>query len=87
VREEREERPPVLIEGGCQVPVSSSTFGEVENLPEPSEGTTYLVSALVLNALREKGVKRGDVFAPDTSRRAVRDNEGRIVAVTGLLSL
>ncbi len=52
----------------------------------PNEG--YLVSALVLTALREKGVRRSDVFAPDTSPRgAVRDEEGRIVGVRNLLTL
>ena len=29
--------------------------GEIENLPEPEEGTIYIVSAMVLAAAKEKG--------------------------------
>ncbi len=56
------------------------------SLQEPHTG--YLVFSLVLAALREKGIRRSDVFAPDTSPRgAVRDEEGRIIGVRNHLTL
>ena len=33
-------------------------YGEIENLPEPEEGTIYIVSAMVLAAAKEKGRSR-----------------------------
>ncbi len=56
------------------------------SLQEPYEG--YLVSSLVLTALRERGVVRYDVFAPDTSPAgAVRDKDNRIIGVRNFLTL
>lgn len=72
---------------GLRVPVVFRTLGEVEGLPEPEDGTAYLVSALVLEALAKAGTPRADVFAPDTGASAVRDAQGRIVAVTRLVCL
>ena len=59
------------------IPVTTSVFGEVEGLPEPKEGTAYLVSSLV--AQRVQG--RDDVFIPSDS---VRDSEGRIFGCRSL---
>jgi len=56
-------------------------FGEVEGLPEPENGVAYIVSSLVLGAV--KG--RKDVFAPDTGATAIRDEKGQIKAVTRLI--
>ena len=64
------------------VPVVVREFGEVENLPEPQDGTIYIVSSLVLSAV--KG--RGDVMAPDTGPTAIRNSDGHIVAVTRLVA-
>jgi len=60
------------------VPLVTRKFGEVENLPEPTEGTIYIVSSLVLSALNG----REDVVAPDTGATAIRNEDGHIVAVT-----
>lgn len=60
----------------------SQTFGEVQGIPEPREGVVYIVSALVLSALAGK---RRDVVAPDTGADAVRDPQGRILAVRGFV--
>ena len=35
--------------------ISTVFYGEIENLPEPEEGTIYIVSAMVLAAAKEKG--------------------------------
>jgi len=61
------------------IPVFRTEYGEVEGLPEPKEDTVYIVSILVLQALRGK---RKDVVAPDTSPASViRDSQGRIKGV------
>ena len=63
--------------------ISSVFYGEIENLPEPEEGTIYIVSALVLAAAKEKG--RTDVVAPATGYPdCVREN-GFIVSVPGFV--
>ncbi len=62
-------------------PVYSSVFGQVE-MPEPVEGTYYIVSAMVLSALAGT---RQDVVAPRTDATAIRNDAGHIIAVTGWL--
>lgn len=71
------------------VRVTLQTLGKVEGLPAPKEGTIYIVSSMVLDALKkEQGVcnpRTGrDVFAPDTGEDAIREG-GQIVAVRGLV--
>lgn len=58
------------------IPVVVPTMGSPEGLPEPQEGTAYIVSALVANASG-----RSDLVFPG---EAVRDPEGRIVGCNGL---
>lgn len=60
------------------LPCYTRRFGKVEGLPEPKEGTVYIVSSLVLENVRG----RTDVVAPDTGPTAVRNEKGHIVAVT-----
>ena len=64
------------------IPVKTQTFGDIVDLPAPSDDTIYIVSTIVLSAAKEIG--RTDVVAPDTSN-AVRDNEGRIISVPGFV--
>ena len=71
---ETREELPTLIPG---MPVYRMSFGGVENLPEPQEGTIYLVSGLVLS----RCAGRDDVFAPG---EAVRDDKGRVIGCIGL---
>lgn len=62
------------------IPVYRSEFGEIEELPDPEEGTVYIVSTLVAQAAAASG--RKDVVAPDTSpESAIRDESGKIIAV------
>jgi hypothetical protein len=54
------------------IPVMATTFGDVEGLPEPQDGVTYIVSMVVAQAARY----RADVVAPDTGPTAYRHAEG-----------
>lgn len=70
---------------GVPVPVAGmQTFGGTEGLPAPVEGTLYVVSAMVLAALRGS---RPDVVGPGTGPNdgAVRNEKGHVVAVTRLV--
>lgn len=62
------------------VPVRRLAPGKVEGLPEPKEGTFYIVSLVVAQQ-----AARADVLAPDTAR-AVRDEQGRVIGVPGFIS-
>lgn len=64
------------------VPVKKQTFGDIVDLPDPADGTVYIVSALVLSAAKAAG--RTDCVAPDTAN-AVRDDHGHIVSVPGFV--
>jgi len=65
-----------------EIPVRRITYGDVENLLPPEEGTIYIVSTLVILALREKGVMRVDFLSPDTNTDSVvRDKDGRVLGV------
>jgi hypothetical protein len=64
------------------IPIRKAEYGEIENLPDPMPDTYYIVSTVVLIALREKGIHRPDVLAPDTNPDSViRDPEGRVIGV------
>lgn len=54
------------------IAVNQCSYGEVTGLPDPQDGTIYLVSALTAQACRN----RNDVFITDD---AVRDDAGRII--------
>jgi hypothetical protein len=69
---------------GIPVPVfGRDTYGEVTGLPAPAEGTLYIVSAPVGGAVAGT---RDDILVPGTGPQdgAIRDDGGRIVAVTRL---
>lgn len=63
--------------GEVTLPVTGTTYGEVEGLPAPEEGTIYVVSSLVASRVPD----RPDVFIPNES---VRDSAGRIVGCKSL---
>lgn len=66
------------------LPTQYQRYGAVRNLPEPSPNTVYIVSGLVLHALRIAGSTRTDVVAPATGPRdnAMRNSLGHVLAVT-----
>lgn len=57
----------------------TSSFGDIEGLPEPQKGTIFLVSSIVASA-----TDRTDIAIPNTMD-AVRDDEGRIQSVKSLI--
>ena len=70
---------------GIPVEIITSTFGEVEGLPNLSdlEGhERFLVSSMVLDQLGPEW--SGIAFAPDTGKSAVRNEKNHIVGVTRL---
>jgi hypothetical protein len=62
--------------------LQKQVFGEVENLPDATEGVVFIVSGMVLSQCKN----RADVVAPDTGRDAVRNDQGQIIAVKGFVS-
>jgi len=64
--------------------VTSQLFGAVEGLPEPEEGTSYIVSGLVLTAMAASA--RKDLVAPASGHpEVVRNEKGHIVSVPGFI--
>ena len=59
------------------IPVTGTSYGEVEGLPLPQDDTIYIVSSLVAQRVPE----RLDVFIPNES---VRDDKGRIIGCRSL---
>lgn len=60
------------------IPVDTVGFGEVTGLPDPQEGVTFIVSALVAGAVP---FVRTDVVSPGAP---VRDEQGNIIGAKGL---
>jgi len=65
----------VAIEEG--IPLLTTVFGTVEGLPEPLEGTTYVVSLLIRSALPN----RTDLASPG---ELLRDSAGQPLGCKGL---
>lgn len=59
------------------IPVTGTTYGDVQGLPDQEEGTIYIVSSIVAKRVPD----RLDVFIPNES---VRDSEGNIVGCKSL---
>lgn len=70
------------------IPIVKTAYTTVEGLPDQQENTVYLVSTLVLQALKANGIDRADCLAPNTGvSGAIRDDQGRIVGVRGFQTL
>lgn len=70
------------------IPVVKTVYTTVEGLPDMQEDTVYLVSTLVLQALKANGINRNDCLAPNTGLSgAIRDDQGRIIGVKGFQTL
>lgn len=70
------------------IPVNRVEYGEIVDLPEPEKDTIYIVSVVVLMALKSKGINRSDVLSPDTNPHSViRDEKGQIIGVKAFQTL
>jgi hypothetical protein len=59
--------------------VCEQTFGDVQDLPDAIEDTRYIVSAMILAAVKGQ---RNDVVAPATGHsECVRNEKGHVVSV------
>lgn len=59
--------------------ICSVNYGDITGLPEPKDGCTYIVSALVLAAAKAAG--RTDCVAPATGHPECLRKDGFIVSV------
>lgn len=75
----------VVVDTIDNINVVKTKYLDVVDLPPPQLDTIYLVSILVLQALKGK---RSDVLAPNTSPRSViRDDKGQIKGVKSFTTL
>jgi hypothetical protein len=65
------------------VPCVERTYCALAGLPDPVDGTYYLVSIVVLGAAKALG--RTDCISPDTGAGCVRDAAGKILGTRGFV--
>lgn len=63
------------------IPVTSTTYGEIEGLPAESENTVFIVSRLILSALEKQNIIRHDLRVPGLQ---VRNEAGQVVGCKSL---
>ena len=63
------------------IPIAKTNFLKLVNLPDPEDGTYYIVSRLCMDYIP---FGREDVFCVDTGPTSIRDVNGQVVAVTQL---
>lgn len=63
--------------GSVAIPISSSSYGEVVDLPEPQDNTYYIVSRLVMSACPA----RQDLLVPND---LVRNDAGQVIGCRSL---
>lgn len=66
---------------GVQVPRTHTEYGQVEGLPDPTPGTIFIVSGMIISALAQQGIHRDDLFTPGLQ---VRDDQGRVIGCRSL---
>ena len=71
----------IVLFNGTPVTIRKQRFGPITGLPDAEPGVIYIVSGMV-----KERANRDDVVAPDTSLGAVRDANGRIEGVLGLVA-
>jgi hypothetical protein len=67
----------------CGVPCVERTYCALAGLPDPVDGTYYLVSIVVLGAAKALG--RTDCVSPDTGAGCVRSPDGKILGTRGFV--
>lgn len=77
----------VVVGEALGVPMVQRTKGEVDFGCEILDnGTMYIVSSMVLDALPSNTDYSGIVVAPDTGASAIRNDKGHVVAVTRVIT-
>lgn len=66
---------------GVEVEVVNTTFGQTIDLPEPTEGATYIVSIITVSAARANGRSTDDLLI---TSGPVRSDDGRIIGARRL---
>lgn len=77
----RVEQTNTLVKEVDGIPVVQSHWGALLDLPDPKEGTIYIVSAMVANAAKAKG-RVQDVVCPGDF---VRNDAGQILGARNLM--
>ena len=77
----RVETQQMIIGKLAGVPIAKTEFMKIMNLPDPEDGTYYIVSRIAMDYVP---FKREDVFCVDTGPTAIRDENGQVIAVTQL---
>lgn len=73
----RVEVEDIIIGNIDGIPVHKGKIKKVAGIPQKQDGAMYIVSLFVL-----QNTDREDLISPDTSK-AIRDDEGKIIAVRG----
>jgi hypothetical protein len=63
------------------IPIVKTNFIKLVNLPDPEEGTYFIVNRITMDYIP---FLREDIFCVDTGPSAARDENGQVVAVTQL---
>lgn len=71
--------PAALIDG---IPTTRTSYGAVEGLPAPVDGTWYVVSSLAADAAHRSGRTTADLLVPG---QPVRDAAGRVIGCQSLI--
>lgn len=66
------------------ISVVETKFSDPENLPDPEEGTYYVVSAILAQAARAAGRTTSDLLL---TSRPIRDENGQIIGCEGFAIL
>ena len=77
----RVETQQMIIGKLAGVPIAKTEFMKIMNLPDPEDGTYYIVSRIAMDYVP---FKREDVFCVDTGPTSIRDENGQVIAVTQL---
>ena len=77
----RVETEQMIIGKLAGVPIVKTEFIKLVNLPDPEDGTYFIVNRITMDFIP---FGREDVFCVDTGPTAIRDEYGQVVAITQL---
>ena len=77
----RVETEQMIIGKLAGVPIVKTEFIKLVNLPDPEDGTYFIVNRITMDFIP---FGREDVFCVDTGPTVIRDEYGQVVAITQL---